>query len=1105
MILPLLLIPLCIHLNSKANKLEHFFNQLYRQGRINAQEYFRAIGKTPPSFLANGMQPPPQGTPYVPPQGAPDVPPRGPQGAPVPPYMQPQFIPNTPPQGMQGAPVQPNIQPQPAQNIPLQGMQGTQGVPVQPNVQPQPAQNIPLQGMQGTQGVPVQPNIQPQPAMNVPPQGMPVQPNMQPGFAQRPGYQGMVPPQGVPYTPPHEETKISSSSVMLTVGVILVSIAGLVFATALWASLGGPGRTGIIGIAAVFFFIISLFSYKKLGIKDSSNAFYTLGSVFTVITYLTAGYYELFGEALSFDGVHQWLFIGGASAIVSALAYKGYSLYKKKYLAVMSLAGGFAAYLLIARDISGSSISVFSLLGSVGLSACLAAVIYIAKGKPDWVCDTLKVCAGISGVISVLSPFVYNIGDWAAADYFTAIILFAIISLYAFKRDSKPMQAFHSVYMLAVTLSVVLQIFGEDGSELDKLTAAFFAFICMGLIYRAFAALRTSVSDNIFSIASGLTLILMADLSDNSILPFVCSVFMIGYFCIYALDKKPYSPIYAVLAPLTVAYMGACLDSYLTYVQDVSTGGYMIILVSVIYSAAALGLTALSKAPRKVDLHYISGAFLVAAALCTFALVDVSGASVAQRALALAAGIFALVAVFRGKIQPLTAVPAFMCTVLVALCGQSMTPDSHYAGKLIGSIAAYAAFVVLSKIYYPKMVYFYEPRALTPEEQARMVYMQGSPMQRMNPVKTRSFRIDVFIFGAASAVLQLFAISADYVLYANKRAVDFGMIAPDRIEFAVPLLSWVCLTLLIVMLIREKNPKTANTVFAVGASITSLGVCDSLISFINKYISDNHGLGLLVSSGIVFVCLCILSRLIFSEMLYTKKQDAVVPDFFAISALAALRRLFLIADNGSGQPYFQTKLFVFFLAVGFYAFMLIRKKSSELQNAVFRLASAGALLVAFIERPFLVSDQETVELKVTVVAITIFGFAAKYILKKNKMAAENFATAVHVFAMVLLIGDALVHQSLANTLIVMSVATCVMIVSFIIKRKRWFLISSCMLVGLTIYICQEFLSDLSWWVYLLVIGITLIAIAVTNEYLKNRNDPQQGSEKKGRLFEEWKW
>ena len=1056
MISPLVLIPLLIHFVRKSGRYENHINDLFRFGRIDQNEYFRIMNKMPPPFLRNGMPPvgaPPQGmqgAPYVPSQGTPS------QGTPVAP---PQGQPITPPQGVPVAPPQGQPAPQPVpQTMQPQPMPYTvpQGVPVQ---QPVPPVGTPPQG---TQGVP--PQGMPRPQYFAPQQGNPVQ--------------GMMPPPAYQPIPQPEKEKVSSSSVMLTVGVILVSIAGLIFATALWASFGGGGRTGIIAFAALFFFAICSFSYKKLGLKNSSNAFFSLGAIFTTITYLTAGYYELFGSEFSFDGGHKWGFVSGAVLIVTALAAIGHKLYQKRYLAITSLAGGFAAFMALAYDISSGSDGVFSMLSAIALSACLGIVILI-KGKPDWAADTLKVCAGLAAVSAANSPFIQNIGKWGAADFVNAVILFAIISLYAFRRNSRPMLGLHSIYMLAVSCSMVLQIFMGNDNDAALYVSLFLVIMALGLVYRGFAVLRTAVSDNVFSVALGITLIAMADESDNNIIPFVCALLLAVYLCIFALDKKPYSKIYAVITPAVLAYGAAAIDSYVTYAHESDPGLYTAIGLSVIYSLIALGLCALSKKPLKFELNYISGAFTVFAAVCTVVIADSTARDeTAQRLMALAAAVFALFVTCRSRLQIASALPAFMCAVIAAQCGDSLAPDSVYAGKLTGALMAYAAFMILSRAVFSEQVYSY--------------------------VYNKSTRLDPFVFGAASAVLTLFTISDQYVSgFMAMKSVR--LYQPTAIDYILPLLAWVSLTALIMLLIRPKNPASLNTIFAIGGSLSSLGVSARLITFIKGFINADYNIGSLVAALIVFVCLCILSRVIFAEGLIKKTENCLFPDIFAVSAAAALFSIYLIPQQRYYRETYQTELFLFWLAAGAFAFILIRKKSSPRLNTALKLISSGAWLIAFIERPFLVSDTDTVEMKVTVIAIAVFGFAAKFILRKNEKLSENFATAVHVFAMILLIGDALVNQSLINTIIVLTVAAAVMVISFIIKKKRWFLISAVMLVGLTIYICKDFLTSISWWVYLLVIGILLISIAVSNEYFKNKNEQQGVPEKKGRFFEEWKW
>ena len=1015
---PLALIPLLVHFYNKAGRLEKFIDRLHQQGRIDNNEYYQTTRRLPkgvaPGQMSGAVPPPVQGVgappPYV---GAPNMPP--------PPQYVPQGRPVTPP------PVQQPI-PQPMQQMPM------------PQPAPQPVQ----------QPVYAQQTAVPQGA--VPP----------------------VPPPMPPYPPAPQKAarSVSSSSVMLMVGVILVSIAGLIFATAVWTSMGGAGRTGTIAFAAAFFYIISAFSVKKLSLENSSNAFFSLGAVFTLITYLTAGYYELFGAELSFDGGHKLGLVSGACALTAALSVIGYRIYKRKYLAVISVSGVFAAYELLAFDLAGGRAGITSFMSSLALAGCLAVVMLI-KGKPDWAADTLRVCAGLAGILSAASPFLKHFGEWRAADMLTAAVLFSIISLYSFKLGSKPMLSLHSVFMGAAALSACVQLFEDDA----ELYSAFFAFAALGLLYRGFAALRTPVSDNIFAIALAVTLLAMLDIEQMSLVPALCGAVLVLYMCIFAFDKKPYSKVYCVTLPLPFIFIAACFDGYLYDVCDVDTGSYSVLALLLVYALAAAALIYITKKPQKLlNMPLVANAFAAAAAICSiFAAVGTDKGDTAERLLALLAVLLTFAAVYAGDLQPLSLFPAIKTAPLFCMGCESLFTIGSKMESVIGALASFALFAALSRVLFSKCVY---------------VNINGKP------------KLDTFAVGAATAVIALFS-------RIDPRTSVVGNV--PSIAYLVPVLAWGCLAALLLLLIREKNHRDLNSVLGVCGAAAVYASSLGLVSFASCYIKAELNLGTVIAAVIVFVCFCILSRVIFSRELIIKGANGILPDFFAAAAAAALVRLYSAADSmavrAESYQTYETEMFIAWLAAGVFALILIREKNSERLNTVLKLLSSGAWLVAFIERPFLVSDSETVEIKVTVVAVAVFGFAAKYILRKNEKLSENFATAVHVFAMILLIGDALTHQSLLNTLIVMSVAAGVMVVSFIIKRKRWFIISAAMLVGLTLYICKDFLASISWWVYLLVIGATLIVIAVSNEYFKNKNEQAQPltEKKKGRLFEEWKW
>jgi len=90
------------------------------------------------------------------------------------------------------------------------------------------------------------------------------------------------------------------------------------------------------------------------------------------------------------------------------------------------------------------------------------------------------------------------------------------------------------------------------------------------------------------------------------------------------------------------------------------------------------------------------------------------------------------------------------------------------------------------------------------------------------------------------------------------------------------------------------------------------------------------------------------------------------------------------------------------------------------------------------------------------------------------------------------------NSSIPDLLIVGGASLLIFIISFIIKRKLWFVqsIVSIMLIGL--YFSAVFGSSIVWLIYLLFAGVVLITIAAINESRKRKNE-------KLNITSEWKW
>ena len=1154
---------------SKLQKIRRFLTQLLQEGRITPQEMIslESSRRQRPPFQqmppVQGMQPPPVGRPVneMNRTGSMQPPPQPMNG-------QPGSAVPTPPPGMTPPPI----------GVPVSGQM--QGVPP---VMPASPPNVQGQGN-------ASPN-QTQPQGNTPPQGFQMYGFGQQEFPQygMPQYKPPVQPQKPvqlprpvqPQKPIKQREPMNSSAVMLFTGAVLISIAGLIFATAVWSSMTGGGRTGTVIAAALFFFILSFFSLKKLKLSESSNTFYSLGSVFTVIAYATAGYYGLLGDDLTFEGKKVCTFFALAAFILSALAALGFKIYKKKYLSVTSICIFGAGYGLLAVDISDYKISGFALMMSLLFTVSILIAVRFKDKAPAYILDSIKLVAAVSLVVSLPLVLLGRYAKWGAADTATAVIYLVLLSYYAFIGKSKHAHYFHGAYTAFILSSIVTQICRNTGADKNYYYAAvFFCLLALSLVYRFIPKLRSRVSDGTFAVFLAVCAINGADIDTPPLilaLMFLCTA---GYALILALDTKEYAKRYGYIMPIPIIAAFSCASEVFN-----ETARDIFLTACAPALAMAAAVIKLSYKNDKKNLSNIYTPLITAGCIMTCLYIFMyMEKPAALYAVLISSHALTLIAAILVKSRVISILPSAGAALSLMNMTAALVGTDDGFDVLAASLITFILFSILSLVMFRKSI--------------------------IKPISDRQFMFDPFIFGAGFAVFraadQAFVFSAEETLIAR----------------LLPLAASLEIFALLFILIRKGNKREFNSGASCFSAVAAFFSAVFLVRLTASFVNDAHGFAELIGSVCVFVLFTILSRLFFSDGCIKKLPHTDHADVFSAAAIGAAAALYMVLDNysefnsfyylrltawveftaaafllirvhnhkslntvagialcvcadgigysvisavsgifgtGSGLPevitaaaltliciagsklFFRDTLirtndlgqmidpfvsagvvipfmlfgyselldldnpkvliFAGLLISGAMLLSFIRKNNGDKVNTGLRLASALAFMLAFIERPFLVADEQMYEFKVTITAIVVFGFAAKYILRADKTLADNFATAVHVLALILLVGDALTNLSLINTLIVLTTAVLIMIVSFVIKRKRWFLISAVTLVGLTVYITKDFLMNISWWVYLLVVGVMLIIIAVTNEYTKNKKSEKE----KKKLFEEWKW
>lgn len=181
---------------------------------------------------------------------------------------------------------------------------------------------------------------------------------------------------------PTMDVRNRNITVLLSIGVLMVIIAGIIFATSSWDYFSNGMRIMLISLFSVFFFGMSFIAGKKLKVQQSASAFWFLGTISIPVVVLAIGALGLLGQALTLNGEGRyWLlslvgFVGIPINLYSCLKYK-YKLYAW-FTYIFFLA--FSLFLLPAFQVTG----YMSFLVICAVHALATTLVYILKNNSKY-------------------------------------------------------------------------------------------------------------------------------------------------------------------------------------------------------------------------------------------------------------------------------------------------------------------------------------------------------------------------------------------------------------------------------------------------------------------------------------------------------------------------------------------------------------------------------------------------------------------------------------------------------------------------------------------------------------------------------------------------
>lgn len=178
-------------------------------------------------------------------------------------------------------------------------------------------------------------------------------------------------------------------------------------------------------------------------------------------------------------------------------------------------------------------------------------------------------------------------------------------------------------------------------------------------------------------------------------------------------------------------------------------------------------------------------------------------------------------------------------------------------------------------------------------------------------------------------------------------------------------------------------------------------------------------------------------------------------------------------------------------------FITLTQKEEPFNRKGIITASAALMMLALWMQPIFDFNDTYLDGKYHLLPLLCFGIVLRKLYGKQTGGWCLFA--IGTYSMIALASGALISNEEADLLTVLICALVIFITAYYFKQKKWFLLGGISLCGVAIRLSP----GLQWWVYLLLAGVLLIAIAAINETAKQKGESLK--QRVGRFWEDWEW
>ncbi|MCH5348487.1 MAG: hypothetical protein J1E40_04125 [Oscillospiraceae bacterium] len=940
-------------------------------------------------------------------------------------------------------------------------------------------------------------------------------------------------------TETQEKKSVSTINIILILGALLISLSGFIFAIAAWGALNTFFKSVVLLSFSAIFFGIHSIAERKLELPQTGRVFYMLGSIFLPAAVAAAGALELFGEYLSFSGDGMAFILAAMFLSICIPAFKGGYDYKSHFASAVSFFSFSAAIVSLIWQLSPDN-GVFALVTSVFTLAIVITQSIVQKmfaavfGEDSvfihewnrfseintWILSIISLFAAENGFITLSAFTIFSIcflaraitgkerngttGGIAFAFFITAALftgfdpddmsgftviiaatslIYAVLSAMGILPDALK-NAMRILAVIAASaaglLGIIENVILISENEIPSLTlvfasAAVFAQLLILTLRNRNREFRAMSFGAMLWFSAEVILLI----SGNSVYTFfIAYLILLGYFCAVRFTKLRdmlYSPVNDIIIALyAVISMIICI-----YYEYTPLSG---ILSLIIIAAGVISAGASNREKISIVICPLLTAFAVFPVLMLFEHYNVlllTGfpASNAISATVILICIIASVLLFINRAESYAkaygiAVIASVPIFTIFSCGY-MTSD--FIPML--AVTAYAGLYLFKSAFpmekYSHIILFWTSVIIT-------AFFVGGYL-------TESLYLLLF---PAAVLLLIFAV---YIIaYYMDGFENTGEATEHFLWYAVPALSGI--------MILAANTEECLPVMIFGAVLALCGL------FLSVFRKNTMAMIFPLVMALVFfgeqfdgdpaaafaIILAITGHIMFNKKMF----DKLYCDIFSIGAFVAALEFLSRANTDMRE-------WVGIIILAALTANLIRQEHSLKTNKSLITAASAFILPVWWAQPFFTLPQ-VISLEVNLVPLIIFCVLLKLIWKDAPGKTDNFSFVAAIISLVVLFIGALDSGMIFDSVFIGIVIFIMLAISFIIKKKRWFVLAVASMVVSAVLLSLGQWNSIAWLVYLALAGAALIALGVVNE-LKKQQKRNGEDTKLTRFMSDWTW